>query len=320
VPKPAVLGVLAAQAKSTRQAHPRLSLRARLSCGYIETAGALWQIGLVAGIFAALLGLVIGSFLNVCILRIPAGESVSKPRSRCPHCQHGIAWYDNLPVLSWLLLGGKCRHCKTRISPMYPAIELLSGALFFAAYSVFGLGITAVKWATLSALLLVLAATDIRVRLLPNVVNLSGAIAGLLLSCFTAPVDGTALWLATKLFDFPPPRPALSLGDALLGGATGAGILWLVGEGYFRLRGREGMGLGDVKMMGMVGIFLGLKRTLLTVLVGSVLGSVVGIGIVLAARKGRDYELPFGAFLATGALLVIYFGSPVISWYQSLLR
>jgi leader peptidase (prepilin peptidase) / N-methyltransferase len=166
----------------------------------------------------------------------------------------------------------------------------------------------------------VLAVTDVRVRLLPDVVNLTGLIIGLVLSFFVPVADGTALWLAKKMFDFPPPPMVLSFVDAVLGAAVGAGLLWIVGEGYFRLRGREGMGLGDVKMMGMAGAFLGVKRTLLTVLVGSLLGSVIGISIILAARKGRDYELPFGAFLAGGALLVIYFGTPAITWYQSLLR
>lgn len=275
---------------------------------------------MVAGISAFLVGLLIGSFLNVCILRIPEGLSVVKPRSRCPQCGKQIAGFDNIPVVSWLILGGKCRNCKAPISPLYPSIEVLTGALFLASNLIFGLSIVAAKWAIFSALMLVLAVTDVRVRLLPDVVNLAGAIIGLILSFFIAPVDGTALWLAKKMFDFPPPQPAIAFADALIGGAVGAGLLWIVGEGYFRLRGREGMGLGDVKMMGMVGIFLGLKRTLLTVLLGSLLGSVIGIVIILASRKGRDYELPFGAFLAGGALLVVYFGTPAINWYQTLLR
>lgn len=275
---------------------------------------------MVAGISAFLVGLLIGSFLNVCILRIPEGLSVVKPRSRCPQCGKQIAGFDNIPVVSWLILGGKCRNCKAPISPLYPSIEIMTGVLFLASYLIFGLSIVAAKWAIFSALMLVLAVTDVRVRLLPDVVNLTGAIIGLILSFFIVPVDGTALWLAKKMFDFPPPQPAIAFADALIGGAVGAGLLWIVGEGYFRLRGREGMGLGDVKMMGMVGIFLGLKRTLLTVLLGSLLGSVIGIVIILASRKGRDYELPFGAFLAGGALLVVYFGTPAINWYQTFLR
>jgi len=279
----------------------------------------LWQSEevIVAAVF--LFGLMIGSFLNVCILRIPAGESIVRPGSRCPNCHKEIKFYDNIPVLSWLVLGGKCRNCKTKISPLYPGIELLTGLLFVVCYLLFGETVNTAKWAALSALLVVLTATDIRERILPDAVNLTGFVIGLLFSLVMAPTDGAALWLSNLIFDFPPPRPVLSLVDSLMGAAVGAGLLWIVGEGYFKLRGKEGMGLGDVKMMGMVGAFLGVKRTLLTVLFGSLLGSLIGIVIVLATRKGRDYELPFGAFLGAGTLLVIYFGTPLLNWYQSLL-
>ncbi len=202
---------------------------------------------------------------------------------------------------------------------MYPSIEFLTGVLFVICYLLFGLSLATAKWSVLSALLVVLTATDIRERILPDVVNLTGFVIGILFSLFMLPTDGASLWLSNLIFEFPPPRPVLSVVDALMGAAVGAGLLWIVGEGYFKLRGKEGMGLGDVKMMGMVGAFLGVKRTLLTVLFGSLLGSVIGIVIVLATRKGRDYELPFGAFLAAGALLVIYFGTPLLNWYQSLL-
>jgi leader peptidase (prepilin peptidase)/N-methyltransferase len=287
--------------------------------GFIEARGAMWQSETVIGAAAFLIGLLIGSFLNVCILRIPKEESIVKPPSHCPKCNKPIKPYDNIPVLSWLILGGKCRNCKTKISAMYPAIELLTGVLFFLCYRFFGLTLEGAKWAIFSALIIVLIATDIRDRMLPNLVNLTGFVIGLVISLFAAPTDGAALWISNRLFDFPPPRPTISFVDALLGSLAGAGLLWIVGEGYFRLRGKEGMGLGDVKMMGMVGVFLGLKRTLLTILAGSLLGSVIGIIIVLATRKGRDYELPFGAFLGAGALLTVFFGSPLLTWYQTLL-
>jgi leader peptidase (prepilin peptidase)/N-methyltransferase len=279
----------------------------------------MWQSETVIGAAAFIIGLLIGSFLNVCILRIPKEESIVHPASHCPKCNTPIKPYDNIPVLSWLMLGGKCRNCKVKISAMYPAIELLTGVLFFLCYRFFGISLDGIKWAALCALLIVLTATDIRERLLPNLVNLVGFAIGIVISFFTLPTDGAALWISNRLFDFPPPRPVISFADALLGAFAGAGLLWIVGEGYFRLRGKEGMGLGDVKMMGMVGAFLGLKRTLLTVLVGSLLGSVIGIIIVLVTRKGRDYELPFGAFLGAGAILTVFFGSPLLTWYQSLL-
>jgi len=266
-----------------------------------------------------LFGLVIGSFLNVCILRIPGGKSIVRPASACPKCGAAIRPYDNIPVLSWVMLGGRCRKCKARISPMYPLVELLTGLLFFACYFAFGLTPEAAKWAAFSAIMIVLVFTDLRERILPDVVNYTGFALGLAISVFTPPSDGTSLWIASHLFAYPPPAPVLSFTDAVLGAAIGSGLLWVVSEGYFRLRGREGMGLGDVKMMLMAGAFLGAKRTLLTILAGSVLGSILGIAFILARRKQSDYELPFGTFLGAAALLVVFFGTPVVHWYQSLL-
>ncbi len=268
---------------------------------------------------AFLFGLVIGSFLNVCILRIPADKSIVLPASSCPKCGKAIAPYDNIPVFSWIFLGGKCRGCKTKISAMYPAVELLTGLLFLGCYFAFGPTVDALKWAVFSALLVVLTITDLRERILPDEVNFFGLGAGLVFSFFTASLDGTALWLARRWFDFPPPQMALSFADAALGAIAGSGLLWLVAEGYFRLRGREGMGLGDVKMMAAVGAFLGVKRTMMTVLMGSLLGSVIGIFLIAISKKGRDYELPFGTFLGAGALLVVFFGTPALHWYESLL-
>jgi len=284
----------------------------------------MWQNSIVApstliGMFAALFGLIIGSFLNVCIVRIPGRKSIVLPASACPKCGAAIRPWDNIPVVSWMVLGGKCRACKTKISAMYPAVELLTAVLFWACFHAFGPTTEALKWAIFSALMIVLVFTDMRERILPDVVNYSGFVAGLLLSLVTKPSDGTALWLANRMFDFPPPAPVLSLADALLGAAFGSGLLWLVAEAYFRLRGREGMGFGDVKMMLMAGAFLGLKRTLLTILVGSVLVSVLGLAFMLARRKESDYELPFGSFLGMAAVLVIFFGTPVVNWYLSLM-
>ncbi len=270
------------------------------------------------GIFVFLFGLVIGSFLNVCISRLPAGKSVVRPRSRCPKCGKHIKPYDNIPVLSYFFLAGKCRNCKARISPVYPAVELLTGLLFFACYLMFGDSILTLKWVAFSAILVVLIFTDWRERILPDAVNFTGLGIALILSFFVRPEDGTAAWLANRIFDFPPPAPVISFSDALIGAAVGSGLLWLVGEAYFRLRGREGMGFGDVKMMLMAGAFLGLRRTILTILAGSLLGAILGSIFILASRKGSTYELPFGTFLGAAALLVVFFGTPVVTWYQSL--
>lgn len=269
--------------------------------------------------FVFVFGLIIGSFLNVCIRRLPGGVSVVKPASRCPACHTLIKPYDNIPLLSYLVLRGRCRACGARISALYPAVELLTGLLFLACYRAFGLSAEALKWATFSAVMVVLVFTDLRERLLPDAVNFTGLGIGLVLSLLVQPFDGTALWLSDRLFAYPPPAPVLSLIDAVLGAVVGSGILWVVSEGYFRLRGREGMGLGDVKMMLMAGAFLGLKRTVLTILAGSLLGAMLGVLFILVRRKGSDYELPFGTFLGLAAILVVFFGTPVVTWYQSLL-
>jgi leader peptidase (prepilin peptidase)/N-methyltransferase len=264
-----------------------------------------------------LFGLIIGSFLNVCILRIPLAESIVLPASHCPACGTSIKPYDNIPVVSWLVLAGRCRKCKARISAMYPMVELATGLLFVACYLVFGLNAEALKWAIFGALMIVLTITDLRERILPDKVNFLGLGLGLLLSFFTRPVDGTALWLANHWFAFPPPEAALSFADALIGAGAASGLLWLVAEGYFRARGREGMGLGDVKMMAMAGAFLGLQRALLTILLGSLLGSIIGVAVIAIGRKGRDFELPFGTFLGAGAMLVVFFGSAALDWYRA---
>ena len=274
---------------------------------------------IVIGACVFFLGLLIGSFLNVCILRIPEGKSIVLPASACPKCGAKIRPYDNIPVVSYLLLRGRCRNCKTRISPMYPLVEILTAILFFGCYWVFGLTIETLKWCTFSAIMIVLVFTDLRERILPDVVNFFGFGIALVFSIFLTTEDGTAQWLAHAVFPSLHSTWAISFLDALLGAAAGGGLLWLVMEAYFRLRHREGMGLGDVKMMLMVGAFLGIKRTMLTIFAGSLLGSLLGIGFILARGKKSDYELPFGTFLGTAALLVMFFGTPIVNWYSRLL-
>lgn len=295
---------------------------------------------------AFLFGLLIGSFLNVCILRIPADKSIVLPSSSCTNCGKGIAPYDNIPVLSWLILRGKCRNCKTKISAMYPAVELLTGLLFLACYLIFGPTVDALKWAVFAALLVVLAITDIRARILPDKVNFFGLGAGVLFSFVSKPIDGTALWLANQWFDFPPPQFVLSVADSLLGVLLGSGILWAFAEGWFRIYGREGMGFGDVKMMAMIGAFLGPKRTFLTILIGALIGSVIGIVnlailYLLGYKKGvaeraarrklgtinklrfvlaKRYQLPFGTYLGIGGLATVFLGTSALHWYGNLWR
>jgi leader peptidase (prepilin peptidase) / N-methyltransferase len=309
---------------------------------FLEGSGFLWHIRDVVIAFFFLFGIVIGSFLNVCITRIPEGVSIVTPESRCPRCATGIKWYDNVPVFGWLWLRGKCRSCGLAISPMYPLIELATGLLFVAAYLDFGLTQTTVKWLFFTCLIIVLTITDLRVRLLPDVVNWPGAAVGVFFSAFVPPNDGTALWMSISFLHRLPPRYALGLLDALLGAAFGSLLLWGAATAYKLVRGREGMGLGDVKMMVMVGVFVGLRGSFLTILLGTLLGSVVGIAIILAlyatgwhrrlaeraSRRGlgtiralrwtiaRQYQLPLGTFLGIAALLVVYVG-PQLARYLS---
>jgi len=311
----------------------------------------MWQIrGVISSpatdALVVCFGLIIGSFLNVCIVRIPQRKSVVLPSSACPKCGVKIQPYDNIPVVSWLLLSGRCRNCKARISPMYPIVEMMTALLFWGCYRVFGLSLESLKWAIFAAILIVLVFTDLRDLILPDRVNYTGLALALLLSPAVAPIDGTAEWLTRHSFHLSLPAPVQSLADALFGAALGSGLLWAVSELYFRLRGREGMGFGDIKMMLMAGAFLGPKRTFLMILIGSLLGSVLGLFVVSflyltgwknnVARRGnrrglgpiarlrwvlvRRYQLPFGSYLGVAGIAVMFWGSPVVDWYESLLR
>jgi leader peptidase (prepilin peptidase)/N-methyltransferase len=282
--------------------------------------------------FFFLLGLVVGSFLNVCISRIPEGLSIVSPGSRCPRCETPIKPYDNVPVLGWLWLRGKCRSCQLPISPMYPLIELLTGLLFVACYLDFGITQTAVKWLFFTCLIIILAITDLRVRILPDLITWPGAAVGLFFSALVPPADGTASWLASTFSQKAAPPYILGLLDAILGAALGSLLLWAAAALYKAVRHRDGMGLGDVKMMVMVGAFLGVRGAFLTILLGTLLGSIIGIGLTLvlyaigwqsklarrASRRGlgtvnalrwtivSQYQLPLGTFLGIAALSVVY--------------
>src|SRR6188768_2274734 len=246
-------------------------------------------------VVSLLFGLAIGSFLNVCIARLPLEESVVHPRSRCPQCRKLIAWYDNFPVLSYVILGGKCRNCKKPISARYPGIELLTGVIGALLYLKFGLTFEWGVFLVFSAALVTLAFIDIDHRILPDPITLHGIWIGIVVSVILAtPSPLVSNILAHAGYDLGPRWIAL-LGS-LTGAIIGGGLLWIVGEAYFRIRGIEGMGFGDVKMMAMVGAFLGAPLALLTIMVGSVVGAVVGLALIRFGGKHRDYELPFGTF------------------------
>ncbi len=273
-------------------------------------------MGLPGLLFSVLIGLAIGSFLNVCISRMPHDESVVHPRSRCPQCKKPIAGYDNVPVLSYLLLGGRCRNCKKKISARYPLTEALTGVISVLIYLKYDLGLEFAVYLAFAAALIVLAFIDADHRILPDPITLNGLWIGLLLSLvifIPAPLVARALqWSG---YSFPSDR-VVSFAASVVGALVGGGILWVVGEAYFRVRGVEGMGFGDVKMMAMVGAFLGTPRTVFTIMAGSLLGSVIGIVLMRFGGKDKEYELPFGTFLSFGAIVALLYGDTLIDLYK----
>jgi leader peptidase (prepilin peptidase) / N-methyltransferase len=252
---------------------------------------------------AGLFGLAIGSFLNVCIYRLPRDLSVVKPRSFCPECEKPIDWRDNIPLLSYAKLRGRCRDCGVGISWRYPVVELLTGILFACAAAHYGWTLAALKWCVFEALMVGLFWTDLEERILPDELTLGGAAAGVALALFTT-VPGVVGELLLPLR-----RPVWqSLVNAAAGAAFLAGPVWILGVTYARLRKKDGLGLGDVKLLVLMGIFLGLENGLLALMIGAISGSVIGMAYVyFTKKKVADYELPFGSFLCAGAALVPLF-------------
>jgi leader peptidase (prepilin peptidase) / N-methyltransferase len=297
-----------------------------------------------------LFGLAFGSFLNVCIYRLPLDLSVVRPGSACPKCKKPIRFYDNLPVLSWLILGGRCRNCKARISPRYLAVELLTGALFLACYACFGLTLATLKYCVFGFLLLGLIFTDAETHLLPDKLTLPGVVLGLVFSLLV-PVNDLASQLLPGLVSLPVSSELswhlLSFIDALFGAVLGASFIYGAGAIYLRARGVEGMGFGDVKLMAMVGAFLGAKLTIFTLFTASIAGSLFGLSTVFvvwvkrtrrrmarhhesarearrrawesAATALRRHQMPFGVFLGSMAMIAFFFGNRFLHWYWGLM-
>ncbi len=300
---------------------------------------------------SVVLGLIFGSFLNVCIYRWPRDLSVFQPRrSACPNCHQQIAAYDNIPVLSWLFLRGRCRHCHARISPRYLVVEVLTGLLFLACYERFGLTLSTLKYCSLAFLLLGLIFTDAETKLLPDKLTLSGIVLGIGFSFFV-PVNDLASQFLPGVVSLPLSSDIsarlLSFCDSLVGAIVGASFIYGAGAIYLRARGIEGMGFGDVKLMAMIGAFLGVKLTVFTIFTASIAGSVFGVSTILmvwvkrtrrftrrqhatlqqARRRAwqsaqtvyRHYEMPFGVFLGTMAMVAFFFGNQFLAWYWRLL-
>ncbi len=296
------------------------------------------------------LGLAFGSFLNVCIYRLPRDLSVVRPRSTCPGCQKAIRSYDNIPVLSWLMLRGRCRNCKIHISPRYLFVEVLMGTIFLACYAHFGTGLATLKYCALGFLLLGLIFTDAETQLLPDKLTLPGLVLGLVFSLVVS-VNDLASQLLPGLVSLPVSSDVswhlLSLADAVLGAVVGASFIYGAGAIYLRARGVEGMGFGDVKLMAMIGAFLGAKLTIFTLFTASIAGSLFGLSTVLAVwikrtrrRMARNHEparqarrrawesaaialrrhqMPFGVFLGSMAMVAFFYGNSFLRWYWGLL-
>lgn len=276
---------------------------------------------IVAGVFGA----IIGSFLNVVIHRVPLEESIVFPNSRCPSCGAVIAFYDNIPVVSFVALRAKCRHCKEHISFRYPAIELLTAALFIVVAWHDGLSAALPFDLVFASALLALVFIDAEHMILPNVITYPGIVFALLARIAIPYLTGTPHFddlpsLAQgALSDLP--IWVASLAGGLIGALIGGGSLWLMGWTWEKLRGIEAMGLGDVKMMFMVGAYLGWRLTILTIFVGVLTGSVIGI-LLMARQRERNMQmlLPFGVFLGLGAIAALLFGAPLVEWYAGQFR
>jgi leader peptidase (prepilin peptidase) / N-methyltransferase len=270
----------------------------------------------------ALFGLIIGSFLNVCIYRIPRGKSVAFPGSGCPQCGAPIRFYDNIPVVSYLLLRGKCRKCGKPISIQYPLVELLAALAFFVCMNKWGIAPPTFVNTLFLCILIVLIFIDYQHQILPNVVTLPGAVIGIILCSFQS------IFLYSDIVSFKiaslvmPSNPftALPWCGSLLGVVIGGGILLLVGLGYEKLRKRQGLGLGDVKMMAMVGAFIGWRLALLTVFAGSLIGTLIGIFLIVFRHSNLQTKLAFGVFLGIGAALSLFYGLSALHWYSNLYR
>jgi leader peptidase (prepilin peptidase)/N-methyltransferase len=256
---------------------------------------------LIEALAAFLFGLLIGSFLNVCIYRMPHDLSVVQPRSFCPKCKATISWFDNVPVLSWLALRGRCRRCGASILWRYPFVEVLTGAFFFYGVYANGPSLAALKFCVFAAVMIALVFTDFEQRILPDEFTLGGILVGIAFALVApAPPGLISLFLPRGMSD-----GVRSLIESAFAALFLGGLLWMVGEFYWRIRKREGLGFGDVKMVACIAAFLGLGPALLTVAAGSILGSVTGLLYIWLARKeAASYELPFGSFLGIAALLI----------------
>ena len=245
------------------------------------------------------LGAIVGSFLNVCISRLPKEESIVRPGSHCPKCKTPIQYYDNIPLLSYLLLRGKCRYCQASISIQYPIVEAITALSSFFLFITFGVSLSFIYYFSFVAALIAITVIDLYHQIIPDVISLPGIVIGLLGSLII---------------------PQITFWSSLIGVLSGGGSLFLVATVYQWLFKREGMGGGDVKLLAMIGAFLGWKAVILTILLSSFIGSIIGITVMLIKGKDFKYAIPFGPFLALGAVISLFCGENLIRWYLYLNR
>jgi len=249
--------------------------------------------------FGFAFGTIVGSFLNVCIHRIPQGKSIVAPSSHCPCCQTPIRFYDNIPLVSFIILRGRCRGCQTPISFRYPLVEFLMGLFSLILLLRYGISTLYVIYLAFFASLMLVSFIDLPHRIIPDVISLPGIVIGLVISLL---------------------HPQMSIKDSLIGVLLGGGSLYVVASVYHMVTKREGMGGGDVKLLAMIGAFIGWKGVLFTILCSSFIGSVVGVTLMLWSSADSKYAVPFGPFLSLGAIIYVLWGEALITWYLGFLR
>jgi len=245
-------------------------------------------------VFSIIFGAIVGSFLNVCIIRLPKEESIITPGSHCPHCNHPIMFYDNIPLISYLLLGGKCRYCKRSISAQYPLVEGITAISSFLLFLKYGFSLSYLFYFSFVAALIIITVIDLYHQIIPDVISIPGIGVGLLAALII---------------------PHITFFKSLLGILLGGGSLFVVATSYQWLFKREGMGGGDVKLLAMIGAFLGWDAVILTILLSSLIGSITGMIIMALKGKGFKYAIPFGPFLSLGAVIALFYKNEIISWY-----
>lgn len=253
-----------------------------------------YEIEIISIVVLSLLGLIVGSFSNVCIHRIPRNESIVYPASHCPKCRNTIKPIDNIPLLSYILLKGRCRNCKSRISIQYPLVEFLTGVIYTIIYLVYGLSIQTLIYVILSSALIIITFIDLQKQIIPDVISLPGIVIGFILSFFV---------------------PYISFINSALGVVVGGGIILIISLGGSAIYKKEAMGGGDVKLAAMIGAFLGWRYIIISLFLGFFLGALIGIILIMSKIKKREDTIPFGPFIVLGSLITLLWGKQIISWY-----